>query len=193
MTHDDDELDRLLARGRLGGPARDRILAGALARAAPRRRWPRRILWLAPALAAAAVLLLWLRPRDGGFRVRGGGGPSLEVACSDGRAGACPRGGTLVFRVDGAREGGYLAAWATPAAGGERIWYFPAADGSAPAVAAQAGAQVVPLGARLGPSQPPGDYQVHLLLARRPLARAEVDGAARDALAASVQRLTVTP
>jgi len=54
----DDELDALLAQGRLAGPAKDRILAGALSdveRAEQPRRARRRRLWLAACLLVAAA------------------------------------------------------------------------------------------------------------------------------------------
>src|SRR5262249_49600660 len=132
----DDELDRLLARGRLGGPRHERVLGKILAE----RRWRRRMLWAAPALAMAAALVLILRPPDGGFRARGGGeGPVIQVTCKDGQLEACPKGGTLVFRVDGATAGNYLIAWAEPVGGGSKIWYFAA---NAPKLTAPS--QVVP-------------------------------------------------
>jgi hypothetical protein len=115
---DDNELDRLLARGGLGGARRERVLDRLLAdrrRARRRRRW---LLVAPPLLAAAAALVLYLRPAGDGFHSRGdGGGPLVDVGCRDGAADRCPSGGTLVFRVDGAARGGYLVAWAEQAPG----------------------------------------------------------------------------
>ncbi len=191
MSERDDELDRLLARGRLGGPARDRILEQALARARasrPRRR--ARLLWLAPVLAAAAAIVLWVRVPKDGFRARGGDGrPLVEATCKGGERARCPRGGTLVFRVDGAAGGGFLSAYATPVAGGEKIWYFPPAGGESPRLAAAAGPQLVPFGVELGAEQPPGEYELHFLIT--PSAPTRAEAAAAPALA--TQRLTVTP
>jgi hypothetical protein len=188
MSRQDDDLDLLLARGRLGGPGREQVLRQTLDRAAPRRRW----LWVAPltaACAAAAALLLVVRPTE--FRARGvDGGALLEVTCADGARDRCRSGELLVFRVDGASTGGRLAAWAEPEGGGARVWYFPTVEGALPQVAAQPGPQVLHEAVRIGAEQPPGSYVVHLLLLPAPLARAEIESAQPQL--ARTQRMEVT-
>jgi hypothetical protein len=100
----------------------------------------------------------------------------------------------LLFRVGGAAAGGFLAAWAVPEDGGERIWYFPTLDGEAPSVAPRAETQTLGRGVRLGTEQPPGRYHVHLLLSRRALGRAEALAPANDAVLVEADlTLTVTP
>ncbi len=199
MKWDDDErgrMDRLLARGRLSQPEKERMLAAALPAAGasrPRRRW----LWLgaaAPALAAAGlVLMVW--PRGDGFRAKGtGGGPAVTASC----AGGCAVGRTLVYRVEGARELLYLAAYSVDGAG-TRTWHFPSGSGELPRVTPAAGAPVLlPRGIRLGT---PGGQTLHWLLLRKPLSREAIlatpDGAATGGTAELAARgemgLTVAP
>jgi hypothetical protein len=176
MARDDDELDRLLARGRLSGRQRDNVLDGAVRAAAPRRRgWRQLLAVLLPATAAALLLLLW--PRQA-FTPKGAPASTLlEVTCVDGARDRCRAGETLLFHVGGANQGGVLTAWAEPAGGGEAIWYFPPSDDRPLTVAATPAMQTLGRGVRLGPEQPPGAYVVHLVLTARPLTRAE----ARDA------------
>src|SRR5262249_18458940 len=117
------------------------------------------------------------------FRPRGDGrAPLVEVTCRDGAADRCPSGGTLVFRVDGAAEGGYLLAWAEPAGGGSRIWYFSA---GARSLKAQAGPPIVPTGIKAGHEQPPGVSDIHPRAVDRP--------ASGDLDAPIIRRITVTP
>jgi hypothetical protein len=164
----------------MGGPERERVLGAVLAKTAP-RRWRRLLGWGLTVATAAAMLLLVMRPVP--FRARGGGGaPLLEVGCRDGSLDACPSGSALLYRADGAVDGGFLAAWAVPEGGGEKIWYFPTASGESPSVTARSEVQTLARGVRLGPEQPPGRYRVHLLLSRRPLERAAVDSPPPDAL-----------
>src|SRR5689334_9978896 len=75
----EDELDSLLAEGRLSGPARDRIFEASLPPQRP--GWRRVLVWALPLSTVAALLLFMLRPSE--FRARGGGGPLLEVGCSN--------------------------------------------------------------------------------------------------------------
>src|SRR5262245_44928921 len=102
----DDEVDTLLAQGRLGGAAKDRVFEGALRDAgvtgAPRRaRWRRLSLAAAASLAVGAAALIVV-PRlsrdDGALRAKGAPGAALEfeVACDPAQGGAldaCPAGG----------------------------------------------------------------------------------------------------
>jgi hypothetical protein len=179
----DDELDHLLAKGKLGSPRAEKVMDKLLAERRRSRRRRLVMVWGGPMLAMAAVLVFMLRGSDGGFHARGDGeGPVIEVTCKDGTADRCPAGGTLVFRVDGAIAGGFLAAWAEPAGGGKRVWYFAS---GAPRLMAQPETQVVPFGVQLGPEQAPGVWEIHALVADRP--------PPRDADGAVIKKLTVTP
>jgi hypothetical protein len=185
--HDDRQLDRLLARGRLARPEQERILEAVLAASAPKPR-PRR-LWLAlPALAslalAAGVVALVLRAPGssdpaatspsphatdpaGELRVRGAGGaPSIRAGCE----GPCRPGALVMFEIDGLTERAHVAAWAVGPDGG-RTWYFPSTGQPAPAVPPSAGPQVLAQGVRLGPEHVAGVYTLQLLLVRAPLER----------------------
>jgi hypothetical protein len=188
---DDDELDLLLARGRLSGPTRERMLDAALPRAPRRRRWA---WWTSGAAAAcAAAVAVVLLVRGDGFRPRGagGGGAVLDVRCQDGARDRCATGQLLVFQVDGAKTGGALAAWAERSGGGgERVWYFPTATGAQPTVAAQPGRQVLPEAVRLGAEQAPGAWEVHLVLLDSPVARDAI--ASAKPRASRVVRMEVT-
>jgi hypothetical protein len=184
----DDEVDALLAQGRFPGPTKDRVFEGALADAGvgrPASRWRKiRVPALAGlSLAAGAAALMLFLPRsnrDDGFQVKGGSGVArLDVACvgtPTDALGACPSGATLVFSVTGSSVDGYLAAYAEPRAGGERIWYF-SAEGESPRVPAVADpatggeAAVVSKAIRIGPEHQPGDYRVRLFVTRTPLPR----------------------
>jgi hypothetical protein len=188
MAHTDQELDRLLARGRLGGPGRDRVLEGVLQQQAraERRTRARFLAWgtgvMALAAAASGVVVVVApraRPVDDGIRpksaVSGVAAPAwLDLACSGGTLEACPRGATLLFGVAGAARAGFLAAYAEPEAGSgarERIWYF-SAESETPAVAASGdGVGLAPRGIRVGPEHAPGGYVVHVFLCAQPLGR----------------------
>jgi hypothetical protein len=191
MAESDDELDALLARGKLSGPERDRMFERLAAGAAPpRRRWWRLAVPLGGLATAAVVLLVLFVGRDG-FRERGERGALLEVGCRDGARDRCPAGELLLFRVGGVDRPAWLAAYAEPVAGGERVWYFPTADGAAPAIEARAAPQVLAQGVRLGATQPPGRYNVKLVLLPSPPTRATALTA--KPLSATVQALEVTP
>ncbi len=195
-TRRPDDLDELLARGGLSGPARERTLEAVLevARGERSRFWRRLFYFATPAVATVAVgVMLLVRPAAPGFTPKGNpGAPLLEVACKQSAGPRCPRGGTLLFRVAGATAGGFLSAYAEPASGpGERVWYLPA-GGEAAAVQATEAPQLLRLGARLGPEQPPGAYKVHLVLSKTPLDRAGAL-APEGALATATWDLEVTP
>jgi hypothetical protein len=178
----DRQIDSLLARGDLSGAESDRILENVLNRRAHRPLWRR---LLVPAggsltLATAAVLLLVAGPWSGRkteeFSARGTGvaHDDLDVACMNGSRFACPRGSTLLFAAREGAPSGYLAAWAEPARGGERIWYF-SAEGEVSRIAPPAtGTQPLSRGIRIGPEHSPGEYRVHLVVSATPLGKAEL-------------------
>ena len=199
MNHSEDELDRLLARGKLGGPGHDRIVQAVLAgRAREGRRWRRPALvssGLALALAAGVALFAVPdRVRDD-LRAKGPTAarptPRLDVSCVGARLDACPVGATLLFATVGASPGGYLTAYAEPVAGGERIWYF-SAEGRSPGVATSTGTEVAAEGVTVGAEHAPGEYRVRLWLTGRPVVRAAaLAGAPGDVRAKAEIRLTV--
>jgi hypothetical protein len=169
----DEELDFLLARGKMSGAAHERVLDEVLRRARPRRaRWPLVGLGGA-ALAAAAAVALWVRaPQEDAFRAKGGAaGPSFEAVCLGSGSSRCPVGDTLLFRVANVGSAGYVGAYATKEGSAERIWYFPDREGAEPEIRAVAEAQVVGRGVTLGPEHAPGRYVVHLIVTRGPAGR----------------------
>jgi hypothetical protein len=178
MNRADGEIDRLLARGGLGGAGREQILEQLLTGArqtAPRpQRWR---LWLGAttlALSAAAAVVLVVAPRahEPEFRSKGpaSGAPVLDVGCPPASLGACPRGATLVFSVLGAVVPGHLQAWADRTDGGGRVWYLSAETQTA-ALAPGPGTQPVRSGVRIGDEHLAGSYLVHVVLSTEPLPR----------------------
>jgi hypothetical protein len=203
-TWSDAELDQILARGRLGGPAYDRIFEGA-ARGTGRRP-ARRAAWAAliPGAALASALGVWALvghapPQP--FRSKGGSGvqpAAVQIGCAAATRAVCRAGDTLMFKVDARVAAGYLAAYAVRAGGGanERIWYFPASDGETPFVHAGPDAVVLDRGVAIGPEHAPGDYQVTVVLSAEPLRRAQLEGAGAPAASVRAQttlRLRVEP
>jgi hypothetical protein len=173
----DEELQRLLARGRLGGPSRERVLERVLDRVAPAR--PKRRPWLVPLVLAfgsgVAILVLVARPRPDDARWGAKGGPTgqpvaLEARCGD--APACEPGATLMFSVFGAPTPGYLSAYSSRVGSGERVWYFSADTESPRVPASDQGTQPAGRGIVIGPEHTPGNYQVHLFLSTTPLTQA---------------------
>jgi hypothetical protein len=199
---DDDESVRfLLSGGRLSGAERERILARALRASGPGAAGPapatRGRRWLALAVAAlvpAAAALILLVPRAGrdagereGARAKGpAAGAALQARCPEREPGRCRQGDRLLFEIDGAPRGGLLAAYAEGSAG-ERVWYFPAADGHLAAVPAAPGHAVVGEAVRLGGEHAPGRYTVHLYLLDHPADRAALlEGRARPSATAAI-------
>lgn len=185
----------LLSEGNLSGRQREEVLERVLGGLpVERRRWSRALAWVgaSTALAAAAFLLL-VRPQPE-LRSKGAAAPIVRVDCEPGGLHACRSGGTLMFAVQGARADARLAAWAEPAGGGERIWYF-SGDGESPAVGDQTSDGILRRGIRLGPEHRPGIYQVTVLVTAAPLARPQLLDLARSggALAAHTWTLTVAP
>ncbi len=205
------ELDMLLSRGGLSGATRERILEQVLAQTHPTRpgthrgalvHGRRRVLIAASILvpAAACALLVASATRWNGkvgegdtasFRARGG--PSspvrVEVDCTGGPLLACPRGSRLVFRAspdDGPR---YLVAFADPSEGGERIWYF-SNEGTSPRL----GDGPVERAVQIGPEHRSERYDIHVLIASRPLSRAEAASPNPPSLVASeIVAVRLTP
>jgi hypothetical protein len=84
-------------------------------------------------------------------------------------------GDTLVFRLEGVTSPGYLGAYATPrGSDGERIWYFPDAQGAAPKIEASREPQVVARGVTLGPEHAARAYVVHVVVTDAPVSREEL-------------------
>lgn len=174
---DDDSLHSLLAKGRLSGSQRDRILDRVLDEHARRERPARR--WLMAAgitLPIAAAVLLAIGPKSGprepgrgeGWLVAKGeaSGALLEAHCENRATGTCKAGDRLIFSVDGAKGGGFFAGYAV-CASSERIWYFPTADGALPSVPAGTGHFIVDQAARIGPEHRAGRCTLHLFLLER--------------------------
>jgi hypothetical protein len=176
----DEEIDVLLGQGRVPPSVKDRVfdrMIADLARQEPRRRARAPLLVGFFAVAGvAAVLLLVPRSFDSGFRRKGPGPEGLaaaipvQLACVGGTLAACPVGATLLFSFQGENTG-FLAAYAQPRGGGERIWYF-SGDGESPQVAAGNGTTVAPRAIRIGPEHASGDYTVRLFVTRAPAPRA---------------------
>ena len=171
MSHDDVDLERLLARGNLSGATYDRIESRVMQRVLPRTERRRPVwLWAAlPAAAALGVLALFFRTASetasdpDGFTAKGSdtsptGG--VELTCAANRP--CRAGDTLVFVVDTSVAHGYVNASAQriEPASAERIRLFPTEKGESPRVEAGVGTTVVPQGLRLGPAFTPGLYRV---------------------------------
>jgi hypothetical protein len=175
-----DRLDQLLARGRLPGSARERVLEAALREANVTRPWYARrlfVLTASPALAGAALaaVVLTVRAPASDMRSKGAlaGGPRVTLECTRGDPGVCSREGMLLFRVEGARERAYVAAYAEPRGGGERIWFFPSGpDGREPVVEPSVDPQVMRQGVKVG-SIPEGSYDVRVVMGTRPVSRDE--------------------
>jgi len=195
VRKDDLRLDRLLAKGHLGGPEYDRILNNVLERT-HRPLGQRRAWMLGPvaglSLAAAAIVVLLVgRPAQQPFASKGSApavSGALSIGCPSpvGSPGSCRVGDTLMFEVNAAVVCGHLGAYAerADAPGGQRIWYFPTATGASPRVDRGEGTLVVPEGIRLGPEHAPGRYRLTVWVSSRPLQRSEIDSAGADVVRA---------
>ncbi len=171
-----DDLDGLLARGRLSGPQRDRILERVLEKTDSSRRFRlKHVLLAAPLVAAAAALILVVpKLRDRAeFSAKGRGGSLVEATCSEGPLSACPIGSTLFFRFDGLSEPAYVQAFATPSSPGEgeRVWYFPTSSVPAPRLAANAASELLQKAVVVGPEHSANAYQITVVLSAQPLTR----------------------
>jgi hypothetical protein len=187
----------LLSGGNLSGQQREealeRVLDGLPARAPARTR----LMALATAflmVSGAAAFFLFF-PRDSQLRAKGARAPILRVDCEPGGLGGRSLGGTLMFAVQGARAEARLAAYAEPADGGERIWYF-SGDGESPAVGDQTPDAILRRGIRLGAEHRPGAYRLTVLVTATPLSRPailELARSGRGALARQTWSLSVVP
>lgn len=180
MRRSDEEIQGLLARGQLGGPGRDRILervVDATAKREPRTGgWRAWILGLALCASGTVAVVLIRQPHtdSGGFTAKEGAntGPGLlDLGCVGGSSAACPVGSTLVFSALGAPRVSYLAAYAEPARGGERIWYFSAETESPAIPISTTDTRPAPRGIRIGAEHTPGRYVVRIFLTVAPLTR----------------------
>lgn len=182
MRYDEEELERLLAGGYLGGAQYDRIESRVMqrvARAPGRRRLSRA--WAGLALITLGGLVMVTRsfefaPGASGFTAKGArvepAQAAVELVCSDEppraqgaekeRGAGCIAESTLIFVVNSDVASGYLSARAEriDPPSHERIWLFPAADGTSPHVAPDRGTTVVPQGIRLASLPGPGVYRV---------------------------------
>jgi hypothetical protein len=193
----DDKLDRLLARGRLSAPRRERIFDEVARRVRRRRASP--YLIVAAPLALAAGLALLLRPQSSGsehYAAKGTLQSPVELACSGGELSRCPRGSKLMFRIETLPSAGYLHAYAEPLeAGQERIWYYPTGVNPPPRVEPAAAGQIMGQGIVIGREHAPGRYRVYLVVASTPLSREDLlAGSMSNVVAADVfEMLIVNP
>jgi hypothetical protein len=178
------ELDWLLARGRLSGPALERVLERAVSTQRPTQRLKWHLFWFAPAVAAGLAIFL-VRPwqLDGGFRSKGSAGTGaavrVELVCGDqaGNDVRCARSDSLYFSTaGGTADARFVSAYAEPEGTGERVWFFPTS--SDPSIALESGPErhVLKRGIRLE-GVPAGRYRVRIAISDRPLERTEVLGA----------------
>jgi hypothetical protein len=177
-----DDVDKLLAAGRLGGPARERILERVLRDvdpAAPRSRrwrWSRAIAALLAASSVAAGVALFTRvaPRPSqsdGLRAKGpapAAAPAISLLCSDGE-GICRTGERLFFRIGPTPRRRWLVAYAERAdqPGAPRIWLSPGEAGrgdSVLEVPASDAPSVLRRAVEIGAAMPPGRYAVTMSL-----------------------------
>jgi hypothetical protein len=144
---------------------------------------PRRVPgWTWPAVAAAASLILpvvYLSRPSSDLVARGGGSAvSVEIHCIPAAPdGTCATGRKLVFRAlnaQGLKSMGALAL--NPQ--GTAVWYFPVTGSDTTVDLSQSGpGGLLQQAVVLGPEQPPGLWDVYLVLHQRPMTRAEVRAA----------------
>jgi len=197
MRDDDESLAFLLSGQRLSNADHDAILERVL----PPTRDRRRLRWLhaGEAMLAAGVLatlVVLFEPHratpPAGFVAKGvASAVELRANCADRASGVCKRGDALVFEVNGAASGGWLAAFAE-APSGERIWYFPTASGHLSIVPPNDGHFLVKEVARLGAEHSPGKYRAHLYLLDSPVDRAALLKGSVPAQAETVLTFEVT-
>jgi hypothetical protein len=177
-----DDLDQLLARGRLSGPQRDRVLDKVLVKTAlPRRLRFKHVVLAAPLVGAAAALILLPKAFSTAgegpeFSGKGSGGSRIEATCSGGPLSACPAGSTLVFRFDGVSRAAYVHAYATPLppSAGERVWYFPTKGMAPPQLSGTAPSEVLRKVVIVGPEHAASAYEITVVQSAEPLTREQV-------------------
>ncbi|HEV3190385.1 MAG TPA: hypothetical protein VGY54_07800 [Polyangiaceae bacterium] len=187
----DADLDALLARGALSGPTRERVLGGVLDRVSPSQRGKSiktAVAILFPAAAAVAIWFGGVRPlakpgaSSSAFEARGSASRTVRVdaACSGGPMLSCPRGSRLVFRGWPDTPPSYLAAFADPVGGGERIWYF-----SVESESPRLGAAAVDRAVLIGPEHAVGRYVIHVIVSTRPISRTQAAASSDPAVIGS--------
>jgi hypothetical protein len=197
----DDDVDELLARGRLSGRQYDEIWPKVLSRiegTSSRRRWglARPLILLGALAGSAAGWALFAPSKDVGFAARGASGASgaFSLGCASSHRALCRPGETLMFSVNASVAHGHLGAYAErldePAHG--RIWYFPGSDGG-PVVDPGAATVVLPQGIELGPEQPAGRYRVTIWTAPQRISRTDGVSPTDGASSLAVLELEVAP
>jgi len=199
-----EELDSLLGRGGIGAARRDAILQTVLARvkaeSPARTRWRWSLAGFGTAaVAATAVFLLvpWFSPpasspfRAKGTAAKASATPSAEIECLGAALDACPTGSLLVVRVAGVH--GFVSAWAEPAQGGERIWYFSAETFSPLVDAVTTTPAATTRAIKIGPEHAAGAYVVKVRVTERAMGRDDLLRLPESAALAKGQALlTVT-
>lgn len=170
---DRDELDRLLASGRIAAPTRERWRERVLDRVGVRPWWQQRtVAILSPALAAAGVALYFGLASERAYLPRGDS-PSMQgsvaIECAHDFGGTCSASDFLAVRVR-SNAPAFLVAYAQMVGDDRRVWLFvgESALPVAPGPEEKTLDQVVHLR-----SIPPGSYQVHLLLSDKRLSAEE--------------------
>lgn len=177
---DDNEIDLLLAAGRLTDAQRDQAFQRVMQTVSAETRSPlskpsffRRLRWALLGSASLAVLaLMFMQPQPSGLRAKGSGGgaslPFLSVECEAASLSGCPIGSRLLFRS--ALQAGLVAAYAEPADGQERIWYFAPEE---PVSLAQNSHETGYMRSSVivGAEHRPGLYRVHLVQLSSSVAR----------------------
>ncbi len=155
---------------------------------------------LLPAVAAVAILVSlarsgsWTRPGKAvldDFQARGStsAAPRVDASCTGGPMAACPKGSHLVFQTWPGSQPAFLAAFADPQGGGERVWYFSSESGSPRIDRGALDRSVV-----IGPEHAVGHYVIHVVASSRPLTRNEAaQSRGPDVLAVETIDLGVTP
>ncbi len=97
---------------------------------------------------------------------------STNLECLGGTLEACPTGSLVAVSAIGVS--GYVSAWAEPAGGGERIWYF-SAEGASPFLDPTSVAPAAKtLAAKIGPEHRPGQYLVQVRVTEQPMKREQL-------------------
>ena len=191
MRRHRDRLGQLLALGRMGGPARERVLERVMASlrepppAVARRRHPFPLMLGALAgLAAAITLFVAVGHRSEQEHGMRGKGTSAVGASAPSVTASCPRpepvcrpGDRLLFQVAASPRRYWMTAWADPldregaAAASDRIWIFPTGSGESPEVPATSTPLVLRRAVEIDSSFAAGHYRLTLILSDRLLTR----------------------